>query len=64
MRPSVTSQITTVEDVDEICKLPLENDMDDDDDDDDINGIHHYSSPSDSSLSSSAAVFTRDNIKP
>ncbi|XP_037807899.1 dopamine receptor 2 isoform X1 [Lucilia sericata] len=62
MRPSVTSQITTVEDVDEICKLPL----DDECVDAVIHHQHRYSSPSsNSSLSlSSSAVMTRDNIVP
>ncbi|KAM7360731.1 dopamine receptor 2 [Cochliomyia hominivorax] len=72
MRPSVTSQITTVEDVDEICKLPLDDDcvvvvVDDDDDAVAAAAIHHHYSSSPSSNSSvslsSSAVMTRDNNK-
>lgn len=71
MRQSVVSQITTVEDVDEICQLSMEDDDEEDDDaiEDDILGgvgsssLRYSSSHSaNSSLSSTAVVLTRDNI--
>lgn len=70
MRQSVVSQITTVEDVDEICQLSMEDDDEDDDaiEDDILGGVGssslRYSSShsANSSLSSTAVVLTRDNI--